>query len=161
MRWMSEYKLNDRMSISRLKSLTQLKDITATIKRSKAAWYGHLRRSSLPAKMVTEGKIPGSRKRGRPSRRWLDDIKDWTGCDFQQLCLASTNRDEWSRICNNLHWDILFMVLYLPPISFLEFYLPPLHPYIDLYWTSFIFSFYTHCLFTITVLCAFLYISHF
>ena len=103
MRWMSGYKLNDRMSISRLKSLTQLKDITATVKTCKAAWYGHVRRSSIPAKIVTEGVIPGRRKRGRPSRRWLDDIKDWTGCDFHQLCLASTNRDEWSRICNNLH----------------------------------------------------------
>ena len=103
MRWMSGYKLNDRMSISRLKSLTQLKDITATLKRSKAAWYGHLRRSSIPAKTITEGMIPGRRKRGRPSRRWLEDIKDWTGCNFHQLCLASTDREEWSRICNNLH----------------------------------------------------------
>ena len=103
MRWMSGYKLNDRMSISRLKSLTQLKDITATLKRSKAAWYGHLRRSSIPAKTITEGMIPGRRKRGRPSRRWLEDIKEWTGFNFHQLCLASTDRDEWSRICKNLH----------------------------------------------------------
>ena len=103
MRQMSGYKLNDRMPISTLKSLTQLKDITTTIKRSKLAWYGHLRRSSIPAKTITEGLIPGYRKRGRPSRRWLEDITTWTGCSFHQLCVASTNRDEWTRICNNSH----------------------------------------------------------
>ena len=103
MRWMSGYKLNDRMPISTLKSITQLKDITTTIKCRKVAWYGHLRRSSVPAKAITEGMIPGYRKRGRPSRRWLEDVKDWTQLNFQQICVSSTNREEWKRICNNLH----------------------------------------------------------
>ena len=103
MRWMSGYRLNDRIPISTLKSLTQLKDITANIKKRKVAWYGHLRRSTVPAKTIMEGPIPGYRKRGRPSSRWLQDIKDWTGCDFPQLFVSSTNRDEWLRIGNHLH----------------------------------------------------------
>ena len=103
MRWMSGHKLNDRMSISSLRSLTQLRDITITIKRSKVAWYGHLRRSSIPAKVVMEGFIPGYRKRGRPSRRWLDDVREWTGYNFSQISIASTSREEWKIICNNLH----------------------------------------------------------
>jgi len=103
MRWMAGYKLSDCISINTLKSLTQLKDITASIKKSKVAWYGHLRRSSIPAKRIAEGLIPGRRKRGRPSRRWIDDIKEWTGCDFPTLCTASTDRERWTRLCNNLH----------------------------------------------------------
>ena len=103
MRWMSGYRLNDRIPISTLRSLTQLKDLTVTIKRSKAAWYGHLRRSTVPAKAVMEGFIPGYRKRGRPSRRWLDDVREWTGCDFHQMFTSSTNREAWKRICNNIN----------------------------------------------------------
>ena len=103
MRWMSGYRLNDRIPIATLQSITQLKDITKNLKKSKVAWYGHLRRSTIPAKMITEGLIPGFRKRGRPSRRWIQDVKDWTRCDFYRLCTASTDRDEWKRICNNLH----------------------------------------------------------
>ena len=103
MRWMSGHRLNDRISITRLKSITQLKDITDDIKRSKVAWYGHLRRSTIPAKAITEGLIPGFRKRGRPSRRWLQDIKEWTRRDVNQLCSISTDRDEWKRICNTLY----------------------------------------------------------
>ena len=103
MRWMSGHKLNDRMSISSLRSLTQLRDITVTIKRSKVAWYGHLRRSSIPAKVVMEGFIPGYRKRGRPSRRWLEDVREWTGYNLSQIFIASTSREEWKIICNNIH----------------------------------------------------------
>ena len=114
MRWMFGYKLKDRIPITTLKSLTQLNDITANIKKSKVTgiWYGHLRRSSVQAKSIAENPIPGYRKRGRPSRRWLQDIKDWSRCEFPQLFMSSTNRDEWSRICNNLHWSILFSIYY-------------------------------------------------
>ena len=103
MRWMSGHKLNDRVPIATLKSMTQLRDLTSLVKKSKVAWYGHLRRSTIPAKVITEGLIPGFRKRGRPSRRWIQDVSDWTRCDFNQLCRASIDRDGWKRICNNLH----------------------------------------------------------
>ena len=103
MRWMSGYKLSDHITIARLQSLTQLKDITLSIKRSKVAWYGHIRRSKYPAKSIMEGPIPGFCKRGRPSRRWLADINEWTQVNFQHICTASTDREEWRRICNNLH----------------------------------------------------------
>lgn len=28
---------------------------------------------------ILEGRVEGSRSRGRPRRRWMDDIQDWTG----------------------------------------------------------------------------------
>ena len=76
MRWMTGFKLNDRVPISRLTSLTKLDDISTTIKRMKLKWYGHVRRSSIPAKIVMEGLAPGFRKRGRPSRRWMQDLTE-------------------------------------------------------------------------------------
>ena len=102
MRWMTGFKLNDRVPITRLKSLTKLDDISTTIKRMKLTWYGHLRRSSLPAKVVTEGLAHGTRKRGRPSRRWMKDLIEWTGKDIQELAPITYNREEWRQLCKQV-----------------------------------------------------------
>ena len=62
MRWMTNHKLSDRVSIARLTSLTQLDDITTELKTRKLTWFGHLKRCSLPVRTITEGIIPGTRK---------------------------------------------------------------------------------------------------
>ena len=103
MRWMTGFKLNDRVSISRLKSLTKLGNITDEIKTRKLTWFGHLKRSSLPAKTIMEGTIPGSRKRGRPSRRWYQDLTDWTGKSLAELCRATNDRQEWRTLSHQSH----------------------------------------------------------
>ncbi len=95
MRWMTGHRLNDRVPIARLKSMTQLKDITEEIKLRKLVWFGHLKRSSLPAKIIMEGTIPGNRKRGRPARRWIKDLTEWTGRTVPELCTIATDREEW------------------------------------------------------------------
>ena len=102
MRWMTGFRLNDRVPIARLKSLTKLDDISSTIKRMKLSWYGHLRRSSIPAKTITEGLAPGTRKRGRPSRRWMQDLTEWTGKDTHELASISYNREEWKQLCKQV-----------------------------------------------------------
>ena len=103
MRWMTGFRLNDRVPITRLTSLTKLDDISTTIKRMKLKWYGHVRRSSIPAKIVMEGLVPGFRKRGRPSRRWMQDLTDWTRKDIAELAPMVYNRDEWRRLCNQVY----------------------------------------------------------
>ena len=102
MRWMTGFRLNDRVPISRLSSLTKLDDISTTIKRMKLKWYGHVRRSSIPAKIVMEGLAPEFRKRGRPSRRWMQDLTDWTRKDIRELAPMVYDRDEWRRLCNQV-----------------------------------------------------------
>ena len=98
MRWMSGKRLIDQVSIGRLRELTHLKPIEERIKEIKLKWFGHLKRRNIPAKMITEGFIPGRRNRGRPSWRWIDDIKAWTGKTINQLNILSKDRREWRSI---------------------------------------------------------------
>ena len=44
---------------------------------------------------VLEGRIDGKRNRGRPRRRWLDDIKDWTGRPLAECTAMARDRDQW------------------------------------------------------------------
>ena len=79
-------KLSERVPISTLRTKTNIqKDITEIIKLRKLQWYGHLKRSNLPLRVITEGITSGRRKRGRPARRWLQDITDWTGDNLRNI----------------------------------------------------------------------------
>ena len=40
----------------------------------------------------------GSRKRGRPRARWLDDIKAETNCTLTELCGLTRDRDAWRKM---------------------------------------------------------------
>lgn len=44
------------------------------------------------------GLIDGTGIRGRPSREWLDDVRDWCGMDIHRLSLVAQERVVWRRI---------------------------------------------------------------
>ena len=52
------------------------------VKRRKLQWYGHVSRSSSPAKSILQGAVKGVRRQGRQRKRWEDNIWEWTGLEF-------------------------------------------------------------------------------
>ena len=79
------------------------RDLIDTVQTKKLKYFGHIVRmqNSRYPKILLEGNIHGTRPRGRPEKKWLDDIK--TFClenDIQSVSTAShlaTNRDIWRR----------------------------------------------------------------
>ena len=63
-----------RIPINILLMRMRLTAVSTLVKRKKLAWFGHLKRSDLPFRAVYEGMISGKRRRGRPIRRWRNDI---------------------------------------------------------------------------------------
>ena len=57
-------------------------DLLTTVKRRKLKWYGHVTRPSGLAKTVLQGTVHGGRRRGRQQKRWEDNIKEWTGLEW-------------------------------------------------------------------------------
>ena len=41
--------------------------------------------------------VEGSRKRGRPKRKYIDDVKEWTKKEIDDILLEVDNRDKWRR----------------------------------------------------------------
>ena len=104
MRWMSGTKLSDQVTINRLCEITKLTDIERTITMKKLTWFGfHIKRSDMPVKTICEGRIPGIRRRGRPSWRWLDDILKWTNVSISELNHRVWNRSAWRQFCYDVH----------------------------------------------------------
>ncbi|GFS22784.1 endonuclease-reverse transcriptase [Elysia marginata] len=48
------------------------------IKARKLVYFGHLKRhDSLEEHIILEARLEGKRRKGRPTRRWTEDIKEW------------------------------------------------------------------------------------
>ena len=66
-----------------LLSVNEQKNILHEIRKRKANWIGHILRRNCLLKQVIEGKIKGemeeTKRRGRRSKKLLDDLKDRRG----------------------------------------------------------------------------------
>ena len=73
-------------------------DFLTTVKRRKLKWYGHVTRSSGLAKTILQGTVQGGRRRGRQRKRWEDNIKEWTGLQWNITLRKAENREEWRKL---------------------------------------------------------------
>ena len=63
-----------------------------TVKRLKMKYFGHIKRHDTLEKHILEAKIEGRRGRGRPTRRWEQDIEDWLGTTTTQAGRLADDR---------------------------------------------------------------------
>ena len=73
-------------------------DLLTTVKRRKLKWFGHVTRSSGLAKTILQGTVQGGRRRGRQRKRWEDNIKEWTGLEWNIMLRKAENREEWRKL---------------------------------------------------------------
>lgn len=98
MRWMTRTRLIDHIPLTELRQRTELEPIITDIIKRKMRWYGHIKRSDLPVRQTIEGLAAGKRSRGRPRRRWRDDIRDWTEKNWDELNTLSRDREMWKKL---------------------------------------------------------------
>ena len=58
-------------------------------------WFGHVSRSSSLGKTILQGTEQGKRRKGRQKKRWVDNIKEWTGMDFAISTRAAEDKTRW------------------------------------------------------------------
>ena len=73
-------------------------DLLTSVKRRKLKWYGHVTRSSGLAKTILQGTLQGRRRRGRQRKRWEDNIKEWTGLEWNIILRKAENCEEWRKL---------------------------------------------------------------
>ena len=73
-------------------------DLPTILKRRKLRWYGHVSRSSGLAKTILQGTVNRARREGRQSRRWEDNIRQWTGLEFGRSQRAVKNREKLRKL---------------------------------------------------------------
>ena len=70
--------------------LTSEKTQTEVVRASHTIiWTGH---------DYLQGTVQGGRRRGRQRKRWEDNIKEWTGLEWNILRRKAENRKEWRKL---------------------------------------------------------------
>ena len=96
-RRMLNIKLQDRIPCKEIRAKTKIKDILQFILEQKWKWAGHVARytDNRWTKRCTDWQPRlGERGRGRPPRRWRDDIRRVEGTAWQR---AAQEREDWRR----------------------------------------------------------------
>ena len=106
--WME--KVTNKEVLSRLDMKTTM--LLQKAKALKLKYFGHIKRHETLERHILEARIDGRRGRGRPTRRWEQDINDWMDMTttqagrlaedrilFRQKVQEATSRQEisWSR----------------------------------------------------------------
>ena len=73
-------------------------DFLTIVKRRKLQWYGHVSRSSGPAKPILKGTVKGGRRQDSQRKRWEDNIREWTGLEIAKSQRAVENRGKWRKL---------------------------------------------------------------
>ena len=75
-------------------------DLLTIVKRRKLQRYGDVSRSSGLAKTILLGTVKGGRRQGRQTKRWEDNIREWTGLEFAKSHSkrAVENRGKWRKL---------------------------------------------------------------
>ena len=72
-------------------------DLLTIVRRCKLQWYGHVSRSSGLAKTILQGTVKRGRRQGGQRKRWEDNIRKWTGLEFDKSQWAVENWEKWKK----------------------------------------------------------------
>lgn len=97
-RWICSAKIADRREMRELRCILGLPEIADATRCNRLQWFGHINRMencNWPRKIL-DFQIEGRHTRGKPKKRWMDNIRE----DLGQLGLkqeVAQNRTEWRR----------------------------------------------------------------
>ena len=66
-------------------------------------YNGYVVESNDLCKQILQGTVAGRKKKARPKKRWEDNIKEWTGLDFNSTSKGSRGPSEMADDCSQCH----------------------------------------------------------
>ena len=73
-------------------------ELLEIVKSRKLKWFCHTTHGGGLAKVCLQGTVSGGRARGRPRKKWNDNITEWTGLSFAEATRAADDREGWRRL---------------------------------------------------------------
>jgi len=96
-----------RTNESVLNEIGANREFVTTIRKRKLQYFGHMIWAQNLCTHIFEGRLDGTRSRGRPRRRWGDDISDWTSKNLVECATLARDRGRWKElVCRSLVSDL-------------------------------------------------------
>ncbi|KAL4707431.1 hypothetical protein ACJJTC_008616 [Scirpophaga incertulas] len=78
--------------------------LSTTVQSHILTFFGHVSRRGDDSieRLVVQGRVEGTRPRGRSPMRWTDQIKAATKCSVCECTRKAAVRDEWRRITKSI-----------------------------------------------------------
>ena len=98
-RWICSVKLSDRHSVKDLREKLKLRSVQEHIESCRLRWFGHVTRMDderWPKSMLNYN-VAGAYPRGRPKKRWMDNVRK----DMKSLNInaeLALDRENWRRV---------------------------------------------------------------
>ena len=73
-------------------------DLLTSVKRCKLKRYGHITQSSGLVKTILQGIVQGWRQTSRQRKRWEDNIKEWTGLEWNIPLRKAEKGKKWRKL---------------------------------------------------------------
>uniref|UniRef100_A0A2H1VVA2 SFRICE_031219 n=1 Tax=Spodoptera frugiperda TaxID=7108 RepID=A0A2H1VVA2_SPOFR len=96
--YMEKRNQNQKLSVSRPKLLQEHKDLARMRLKSEEERRRAKRDNDSLDRLVVQGKVEGSRPRGRSPMRWTDQVKAMVGDPVHECTRLTTNRERWRDI---------------------------------------------------------------
>ena len=100
--WLRQLMYVYKIRNDNIRGSTKVRDISKKVQERRVRWYGHVMRrdDEYVGKRVMGREVQGSRKRGRPYKRWADCVKD----DLREKGLSGEvyDRAAWRRLSSHL-----------------------------------------------------------
>ena len=82
------------------------RELMVAIRKRQLGFLGHTLRGTRIEKDCLLGMIEGTRARGRQRRKYMDGIKEWTGCcTIEEVKRLAEDRARWHSIVANVNDD--------------------------------------------------------
>ena len=92
-----DHDTNEEVRAKIQQTIEPYEDLLTIVKRRKLQWYGHVSRLLGLAKTISQGTVKGGRRQGRQTKRWEDNIREWTGLEFSESHRAVVNRGKMEK----------------------------------------------------------------
>ena len=84
-----------RTNASVLEELEVRRTLQRDIRQRKLRFFDHVVRAENFSTHILQGRVDGTRSRGRPRRRWIDDVREWTGLAMAACTGIARCRNAW------------------------------------------------------------------
>ena len=92
--------MEKRIDINILQELDIKRELLGHVRKRKLSYFGHLCRDHgcQITKTVVEGYVEARRRRRRPRKQYIDNIKQWTQLTTSQCVRAAEDRSRWKQL---------------------------------------------------------------